>query len=77
MTPKLISSEAIIANVAMNFDLAGTSWIPLAYEWIGLGLQAIGGRPHMERIKWSTKSKNHRVPFPCNLVHILLRTCFF
>ena len=71
MTPNLISANAIIATVAMNFDLAGTTWIPLAYEWLGYGLQAIGGRPHLERVKWSTKSKNHKVVFPCNLTHIL------
>lgn len=71
MTPKLINAKSIIANVSLQFNLTGTNWIPKAYEWIGLALQGIGGRPHLERVKWETKAKNHRVPFPCNLTHIL------
>jgi len=70
MTPKLISADAIIATVTLQFNLQGTSWIPKAYEWIGKALQGIGGLTQYQRVRFETRSKNHRVPFPCNLVHL-------
>jgi hypothetical protein len=70
MTPKMISADAIIAKVSSDFDLGGTNWIPYAYEWIGFALQAIGGMTNLQRVKEVVTIKNHKVPMPCNLVHI-------
>ena len=70
MTPKMISADAIIAKVSSEFDLGGTSWIPYAYEWIGFALQGIGGMTNLQRVSEKVMIKNHKVPMPCNLVHI-------
>lgn len=66
MIYKTTSYKQVITKVQRDFNLAGSSWIPAAIEWIGEALAETGTHAHLERVSCRLKAVNHRIPLPCN-----------
>ncbi len=64
---KLVSSNALIAELYQDFNIAGSEWVHKAKRWVARGIEVMGLSGYFERaILWDTVEE-YSVILPCDL----------
>ena len=64
---KLVSSNAIIAELYQDFNIAGSEWVHKAKRWIARGIEVMELSGYFEKAtKWE-EVEEYSAPLPCDL----------
>ena len=64
---KLVSSNAIIAELYQDFNIAGSEWVHKAKRWVARGIEVMELSGYFEKAtKWEVVEE-YSAPLPCDL----------
>jgi len=64
---KLVSSNAIIAELYQDFNLAGSEWVHKAKRWVARGIEVMGLSGYFEKATLWEDVLEYSAPLPCDL----------
>lgn len=64
---KLVSSNAIIAELYQDFNLAGSEWVHKAKRWVARGIEVMGLHGYYEKTTLWEDVAEYSAPLPCDI----------